>query len=114
MTNTVDPQSFILVILIKLFWLLQYLQILIIIVFVFLTAPSSSLYSLSLPSTPSAMSPVSGAAEASGEKPPPLPQKQAYADYTNLTEDMQFTGAPLRKSSLTVSLRTKNKVILLV
>ncbi|KFM61426.1 Dedicator of cytokinesis protein 2, partial [Stegodyphus mimosarum] len=72
-------------------------------------SPSSSLYSLSLPSTPSAMSPVSLTdVDAPEEKPPPLPQKQAYADYTNISEDMQFNTIS-RKNSLSLSLRTKNK-----
>lgn len=55
------------------------------------------------------MSPTSLAVDASDEKPPPLPQKQAYADYTNITDDVQFCS-PLRKNSLSLSLRTKNKV----
>ncbi|KAG8178683.1 hypothetical protein JTE90_011611 [Oedothorax gibbosus] len=66
-------------------------------------SPSESTYSLSLPSTPSTMS-----LEISEEKPPPLPQKQAYSDYTNITEDMQFCGPP-RKNSVTLTLRAKNK-----
>lgn len=56
------------------------------------------------------MSPISAAVAASEEKPPPLPQKQAYADYTNITDDFQFSSSPLRKNSLSLSLRTKNKV----
>lgn len=82
--------------------------------FFFLIAPSSSLYSLSLPSTPTAMSPISAAVAASEEKPPPLPQKQAYADYTNITDDFQFSSSPLRKNSLSLSLRTKNKVSVII
>lgn len=74
----------------------------------FFTAPSASLYSLSLPTTP-AISPISPNEEPK-EKPPPLPQKQAYADYTNLTDDLPFSSATLRKNSLSLSLRTKNKV----
>ncbi|XP_054707947.1 dedicator of cytokinesis protein 1-like [Uloborus diversus] len=69
-------------------------------------SPSVSLYSLSLPSTPLATSPTS--IEMNDEKPPPLPQKQAYADYTNLTDDMQFSGT-LRKNSVSLTLRAKNK-----
>ncbi|XP_076317091.1 dedicator of cytokinesis protein myoblast city isoform X3 [Tachypleus tridentatus] len=40
------------------------------------------------------------------DKPPPLPQKQAYADYTNITDDMHMSP---RKSSLFSSARLKNK-----
>lgn len=87
----------------------MFMKILFFNIFLFI-APSSSLYSLSLPSTPTAMSPISAAVAAAEEKPPPLPQKQAYADYTNITDDFQFSSSPLRKNSLSLSLRTKNKV----
>ncbi|KAF8795296.1 Dedicator of cytokinesis protein 1 like protein [Argiope bruennichi] len=73
-------------------------------------SPSASLYSLSLPSTPSTLSCVSlsNNIENNEEKPPPLPQKQAYSDYTNITEDMQF-NCPTRKNSMSLTLRAKNK-----
>ncbi|XP_071039760.1 dedicator of cytokinesis protein 1 isoform X2 [Parasteatoda tepidariorum] len=75
-------------------------------------SPSSSLYSLSLPSTPSTLSCISltNTHDNGEEKPPPLPQKQAYADYTNITEDMQFSTIPRKNSVSSFTLRAKNKL----
>lgn len=41
------------------------------------------------------------------DRPPPLPQKQAYADYTNLTDDTP--ALPARKPSLSIPGMTKNR-----
>ncbi|XP_067134875.1 dedicator of cytokinesis protein 1-like [Centruroides vittatus] len=61
----------------------------------------------STPSTPRLFSPVTSTPNNTDDKPPPLPQKQAYADYTNLTDDMSYSNT--RKSSMTLPNRVKHK-----
>lgn len=47
------------------------------------------------------------APEGPSDRPPPLPQKQAYADYTNITEDMPVV--PVRKPSFALPTAAKSR-----